>query len=271
MRGPFILLCVMSAIAAAGPGRDPTVVRKDLDECRRRLDDTRAQIVYVDQLAVDAHANKVLLVENKYPMSPDALTHAITVMALRGDDLARSALADMPKYLADQHARTLQALGDIAKDLAADRDRTSARCGSLAAELKEAQRPPPPPPDTGVLMTITLESAMQTRNLKTGVTTAREHSPATTVSLPSGTAYNGAVTTSAPLPDGYTIYIYYHSQIWAVLGPTGGAFTVRENVGFSSWNDVEAHACHTGGQVGGQLAPPCLGGAGTSIDIQWRQ
>jgi len=264
-------LCIACATAAAGPLREPSEVRKDIDACRRRIDDLRVQGAYIDQLAADARANKVLFVENKYPMSPEALTHSIAILALRGDDLARSAMADMPKYLADQRQRTLQGLDDIAKALAVDRERTSSRCGSLAAELKEAERPAPPRPDTGVLMTITLESAMQTRNLKTGVTSSTPHSPATTVSLASGTAYNGAVTTSAPVPDGYTIYVFYHSQIWAALGPTGGAFTVRENPGFAGQGVVEAHACRAGGTVGGQLTPPCLGGAGTVIDIQWRQ
>jgi len=129
---------------------------------------------------------------------------------------------------------------------------------------------PPPPPTTALELTITLGGATQTRNLRTDTLAHPVHSPATIAHLQSGQTYVGNVTVTGTLPAGYTVYVFHHSQVWAVLNPTGGDFSVGEAKGFGAANDVSAHVCQTGAKKGdGYMPPPCLK-AETNIEIYWR-
>jgi len=144
--------------------------------------------------------------------------------------------------------------------------------------------PPLPPPavanggamaSSGPEMTIMLEDAHQSVNLATGALSPGNHAPQATTHLQSGASYSGSVSTGGILPPGYTIYVFFHSQVWAVLSPTGGSFTVGENKGFGAQNDVEAVACLAGARVGGPLPIDRNGQRGclynADIDIIWRQ
>ncbi len=131
------------------------------------------------------------------------------------------------------------------------------------------------PQPGGPEMTIMLEDAHQSVNIATGALSPGNHAPQATTHLQSGMSYSGSVSTGGILPPGYTIYVFFHSQIWAVLSPTGGSFTVGENRGFGAQNDVEAVACLAGARVGGPLPIDRNGQRGclynAVIDIIWRQ
>jgi hypothetical protein len=117
---------------------------------------------------------------------------------------------------------------------------------------------------SGTLLTIKLGSAEQTSNLKTGTVDPPSGSPGDTVNLKSGgNGYQVTVEVSGPpLPAHYTVYIIYHSQVQADLGPTGGTFTVNEAPGFGAANDVDALACLDTNHSS------CLGREAI-IDINW--
>jgi len=122
---------------------------------------------------------------------------------------------------------------------------------------------------TDTTLTITLGGATETRDLKTGAPTPPVGSAGASAHLKSGPAYAGTTAVGGTLPAGYTVYVFYHSAIWQVLGPEGGPFMVQEAAGFGASNDVEAWACVTGGTKGGSLPTKCLYGEGTDISIYW--
>ena len=118
-------------------------------------------------------------------------------------------------------------------------------------------------------LTITLEGASQTRNLKTNAVTPPPHSPGATVRLQSGQSYGGTVTVTGTLPAGDTVYVAFHGRVWANLGSTSGSFSgITEAKGFGAANDVGAYACKGAGAGKGEALPgPCS--AGAIIDINW--
>jgi hypothetical protein len=150
-----------------------------------------------------------------------------------------------------------------------------------------AQKPAPAQaPATGsgapLSLKISLKDASQERNLNTDALTNPTDSPTANVHLQSGPPYSGEVEVIGTMPPGYEVYVFYHSQVWDVLGPTGGTFVVQEQPGFGAANDVEAWACLTGGKPhdpslpsgtadkpGSPPKPGCLGGQGTDIGIYW--
>lgn len=163
-------------------------------------------------------------------------------------------------------------------------------CEAIDASSQQTARqplsPPPAPPrqgdpqstpdeSTGPELTIMLADAHQSRNLQTGALSPGNHAPGATTHLQSGSQYEGSVSIGANLPAGYTIYIFFHSQVWAVLSPTGGGFTVGENKGFGAANDVDAVVCLAGASVGGLLPNDRDGQKGclynADIDIFWQQ
>ena len=119
------------------------------------------------------------------------------------------------------------------------------------------------------LLNIKLGTAEQTSNLGTGTVDPPSGSPGDTVHLQSGSsAYQVTVTVDGPpLPAHDTVYIIYHSQIAANLGPTGGNFNVQEAAGFGAANDVDAEACKDTG-FPTQSVSGCLGREAI-IDMYW--
>ena len=85
-----------------------------------------------------------------------------------------------------------------------------------------------------------------------------------------GSGYQVTVDVNGPpLPAHYTVYIIYHSQVAADLGPTGGPFTVMEAAGFGASNDVDATACQdTTPALAPAIQGKCLGREAI-IDIYW--
>ena len=129
---------------------------------------------------------------------------------------------------------------------------------------------PTAPTQTGALrLTITLQGATETRDLKTNAPTPAVGSPGATAHLQSGQSYGGTVTLTGVLPAGYSVYVEFQGRVWAVLGPTGGDFSgITETKGFGAANDVGAFACKTGASKGDALPSACLA-EGADIAVYW--
>ena len=282
-----LLLLVVAALAgaivgvtasAAPGGGDVATLTKQLLRCKQNLAEARAALDTSESLAQLVAQKQIIFVpvgSVPIPVSVQQLEEIAFLRYAAGEISART------------YARALAQVGvglkvakrtatSLVTDATNERDKLENTCAALAQQLKQAQQGgqgptgSSGPTESGTLVTISVNSASITKNLKTGSLTPPIGSPGATIHLKSGSAYDGEVTVTGSLPANDTIYVMYHSQVWKVLPPTGGPFQVQEAAGFGAANDVEAAVCPAGGKQGDTFAPsPCVGGQTPDISIYW--
>jgi hypothetical protein len=278
MRFALVWLCVATAVASAAPKKDAATLRGELDDCKKVVAEIRTALDASKELQI-AIDNGKLIYANGGLVSVEAMTTMLTMKAATGNAPSKEELKNFIKNVVRGRAAAKKAIAELVEEDKAERDRVDGKCGKIATELKEAEQGgggAAVASDDGLQIWIELEGAKNTRTVKTMAESA--HGSKTT--LQSGpTKYTGHAGVNGTLPAGYTLYITHHSQIWAVLGPTGGGFEVSENKGVGTSNDVEVAACIEGGKKGDPYLPVpkdgdkrarCLGGEGTGVDIQWK-
>lgn len=271
-----VALCSFALLAPIAAGRGAAGVRQQAAppetaaQCFTKLRQLVGALAKLDQLADQVKGGKVYLFSNGRVYYPIDKGKYETFIAAEGLIATGSPdIGGLAEFAQRSTAKTLKKLlvqVDDGHNLVQAREK---RCNDLKNGTGGSATTATTGSEAGLTLTITLDMAQEAINLKTNTLTPAEGSPGASIQLKSGSSYDGtAKVTGGELPAGYIVYIEFHSQIWAVLSPAGGSFSVAEAAGFAAGNDVTAAACVNGGHKGDPALPTtCLGGA--VITLNW--
>lgn len=267
----------VSAALAAGRADDVSTLKTKLAKCRQDATLARQAVIDADDFLELARKNKIVEIKlggSSFLVALEMAVDYVTLRYIAGDIDKRAYVRQLAQFARSGVAvvKSMTALRDDARDA---RDKTQNRCATLAKQLsdkpKEGEKEPPAetgafPGGTAVTLTLTVGTATQERNMKTGVATAKP-----TIQAKNTETLSGEVSLDGTLPPGWEVVVF-HPQVNTTLlrGNSGGKFSgIKVTAGFEAVTGVAAYICpKTSPWVVNAGCPPS---SQANIDIKWNR